>query len=66
MSFERAGCLPWSLRPGEARGTQKARSVAGVPRTARKKRPATPVGMTEAEKREENRRKPVLLEVRFG
>jgi hypothetical protein len=32
------------------------RSVAGAPRTARKKKPATPVGMTESEKREEKRR----------
>jgi len=46
--------------------------VAGAPRTARKKMPATPVGMTESEKRreekrreekrrEEHRLKPVLL-----
>jgi hypothetical protein len=39
MSFEGAMCLPWSLR-----------SVAGAPRTARKTKPATPVGMTESEK----------------
>ena len=31
--------LPWSLR-----------FVAGAPRTARKKKPATPVGMTEKER----------------
>jgi hypothetical protein len=42
-----AGCeavdwLPRSLR-----------SVAGAPRTARKKKPATPVGMTERKNREE-------------
>jgi len=43
---ERADWLPRSLRPGEAHGTQTARSVAGAPRTARKKKPATPVGMT--------------------
>ena len=43
--------MPWFLRPGEAHGTQKVRSVAGAPQTARKKMPATPVGMTEAEKR---------------
>jgi hypothetical protein len=47
--------LPRFLRPSEALGTQKARSVAGAPRTARRKNPATPVpsaslkagGMTE-------------------
>jgi hypothetical protein len=62
MSFEGAMCLPWSLR-----------SVAGALRTAWKIKPATPVGMTESEKRREEKRraqhrlKPVLLGwVRFG
>ena len=48
---EWADWLPRFLRPGEARGTHKARSVAGAPQKARWKRPATPVGMTVVELR---------------
>ena len=52
-----AGCegvdwLPRSLRPGEAHWTQNTRSVAGAPRTARQKKPATPVGMTAKKNQE--------------
>jgi len=42
--------LPWSLR-----------CVAGAPQTARKKKPATPVGMTAEEKKREKQKRRELV-----
>jgi hypothetical protein len=58
--------LPRSLRPGEARGTQKARFVAGAPKDGAEEKAGhpgkrhaghqrrAPVGMTEWEKAKQN------------